>query len=104
MQHKVELFRTLNGCNQSRQVRNILQQFGIHSSRFYALKERYLQYGIWGLIDLIHSPRRKGEKISADLELKIIEQRLLNLIFRAFLKCLLGNLVYFNILFYKELK
>jgi len=78
MQHKVELFRTLNGCNQSRQVRNILQQFGIHSSRFYALKERYLQYGIWGLIDLIHSPRRKGEKISADLELKIIEQRLLN--------------------------
>jgi hypothetical protein len=78
MQHKVELFRTLNGCSQSRQVRNILQQFGIHSSRFYALKERYLQYGIWGLIDLIHSPRRKGEKISADLELKIIEQRLLN--------------------------
>lgn len=78
MQHKVELFRALNGCDQSRQVRHTLQQFGIHSSRFYALKERYFQYGIWGLVDLIHSPRRKGEKISADLELKIIEQRLLN--------------------------
>ncbi len=78
MQHKVELFRTLNGCEKSRQVRHILHQFGIHPSRFYTLKERYLQYGIWGLVDLIHSPRRKGEKISADLELKIIEQRLLN--------------------------
>jgi len=78
MQHKVELFRTVNGCDKSRQLRHILQQFGIHSSRFYALKERYLQYGIWGLVDLVHSPRRKGEKISAELELKIIEQRLLD--------------------------
>lgn len=78
LQHKLELFKALASCSQKRQVRPLLEKFGIHSSRFYALKQRYLVYGIWGLVDLVHSSRRRGEKISADLELKIIEQRLMN--------------------------
>ena len=74
-QHKVELFKELSAAP-SRQVRPILQRYGIHSTRFYALRKRYLQYGVWGLVDLVHAPRRKAEKISAELELKIIEERL----------------------------
>lgn len=74
-QHKVELFKELSAAP-SRQVRPLLQRYGIHATRFYALRKRYLQYGIWGLVDLVHAPRRKAEKISAELELKIIEERL----------------------------
>jgi hypothetical protein len=74
-QHKVELFKELSTAP-SRQVRPLLQRYGIHSSRFYELRKRYLQYGVWGLVDLVHTPRRKAEKISAELELKIIEERL----------------------------
>ena len=77
-QHKVELFQELAGCAQSRQIRPRLHQFGIHSSRFYTFKQRYLRYGIWGLVDLVHTSRRSGEKLSAELELTIIEQRLMN--------------------------
>ena len=74
-QHKVELFKELSTAP-SRQVRPLLQRYGIHSTRFYELRKRYLQYGVWGLVDLVHAPRRKAEKISAELELKIIEERL----------------------------
>jgi len=77
-QHRIELFKTLSVCTKRGQIRSILREFGIQSSRFYQLRERYLSYGIWGLIDLVHSYRRIGEKISADLELQIIEQRLMN--------------------------
>jgi len=74
-QHKVELFKELSSAP-SRQVRPLLQRYGIHSTRYYELRKRYLQYGIWGLVDLVHAPRRKAEKLSAELELKIIEERL----------------------------
>ncbi len=74
-QHKIELFKELSGAP-ARQVRPILQRYGIHSTRFYELRKRYLQYGVWGLVDLVHTPRRKAEKICAELELKIIEERL----------------------------
>ncbi len=74
-QHKVELFKDLSSAP-SRQIRPLLQRYGIHSTRFYELRKRYLQYGVWGLVDLVHTPRRKAEKISAELELKIIEERL----------------------------
>lgn len=37
-----------------------------------------MKYGVWGLVDLIHTSRRTGEKISPELELTIIEQRLMN--------------------------
>ncbi|MCP4410315.1 MAG: hypothetical protein GY807_21725 [Gammaproteobacteria bacterium] len=42
LQHKVELFRELSGAG-SRQARPILQRYGVHSSRFYALRKRFLQ-------------------------------------------------------------
>ncbi len=73
----MELFKELSSAP-SRQVRPILQRYGIHATRFYELRKRYLQYGIWGLVDLVHTPRRKAEKISAELEIKIIEERLVH--------------------------
>lgn len=75
-QQKVELFKTLSGCEKKRQIRPILQKFGIHPNRYYQLKHRYMLYGVWGLVDMIQS-RQSGEKISAELELKIIEERLM---------------------------
>ena len=77
-QHRIELFKALNVCTKRGQIRSVLREFGIHSSRFYQLRERYLNYGIWGLIDLAHTFRRIGEKISPELELQIIEERLMN--------------------------
>lgn len=52
-QHKVELFKTLSQCPKKRQVRSELRRFGVHPNRFYLLKQRYLQYGVWGLVDLV---------------------------------------------------
>ncbi len=37
-----------------------------------------MSYGVWGLVDLIHASKRIGEKISPELELQIIEERLKN--------------------------
>jgi hypothetical protein len=76
-QQRVELFRTLALSDSSRAIRPALMQFGIHPNRYYEIKERYMTYGIWGLVDLIHTPR-VGEKISPELELKIIEERLVD--------------------------
>lgn len=77
-QHRIELFKTLSSCTKKGQIREILRQFGIHSSRLYDLRSRYMHYGVWGLVDLVHTSKRCGEKISADLELTIIEDRLMN--------------------------
>ena len=76
-QHRVELFRALSRCEKRRQVRPVLHQFGLHPNRYYELKNRYGIYGVWGLVDLLHAPR-SGEKISPELELRIIEERLMN--------------------------
>ena len=75
-QQKLELFKAISESPKKRQVRPILKQFGIHPNRFYELKNRYMTYGIWGLIDLIQS-NKTGEKISSELELQIIEERLM---------------------------
>ena len=77
MQHKVELFKALSLCHKKRQVRPVLKRFGVHPNRFYILKKRYLLYGVWGLVDLVQNTKQ-GEKISPELELMIIEQRLMN--------------------------
>jgi hypothetical protein len=77
-QHRLELFRELSQVERKRKIRPILERYGIHPRRYYELKQRYLLYGIWGIVDLVHAPRKKGEKISAQLELKIIEERLMN--------------------------
>lgn len=76
-QQKIELFKTLSHVEKKRQIRPILQQYGIHPNRYYELKKRFLLYGIWGLVDIVHKPRI-GEKISPELELKIIEERLMD--------------------------
>ena len=77
MQQRVELFKTLSTCQKRRQLRPLLRQFGIHPNRYYELKERYLNFGIWGLVDRIQTTK-KGEKLSAELELHIVEQRLMD--------------------------
>lgn len=77
MQQRVELFRELAACTKRRQLRPALRRFGIHPNRYYELLQRYTTFGIWGLVDLIQTTK-KGEKLSAELELEIIEQRLMD--------------------------
>jgi hypothetical protein len=77
LQHRVELFETLSGLQKQRQIRPVLKQFGMAPNRFYVLKNRYLIYGIWGLVDLVQKGQT-GEKISPELELQIIEERLMD--------------------------
>jgi hypothetical protein len=77
LQQRVELFKMLSSCRKRRQIRPILKQFGLHPNRYYELKERYMKYGVWGLIDRLQITKR-GEKISPELELQIIEERLMD--------------------------
>lgn len=77
LQQRVELLRSLSSCNKKRQTRPILREFAISPNRFYVLKNRYLIYGIWGLADLVQKGQI-GEKISPEVELKIIEDRLMD--------------------------
>jgi hypothetical protein len=60
--------KTLSLCGKKRQIRPILKQF---------LKSRYMLYGVWGLVDLVQKGLA-GEKISSELELQIIEERLMS--------------------------
>jgi len=71
LQQRVELFKALSICKGRRQVRPVLRQFAVHSNRFYVLKERYMTYGVWGLVDLVQTTKI-GEKISPEMELQII--------------------------------
>jgi len=75
VQQRIELFKTLSTITKKRQTLPVLNQFGINSNRFYQLKNRYMTYGVWGLVDLVAN-KKGGEKISAGLELNIIEKRL----------------------------
>jgi len=77
LQHRVELFRTLAQIEKKRRIRSVLQEFGMAINRFYVLKNRYLSYGVWGLADLVQQGQA-GEKISPQLELQIIEERLMD--------------------------
>ncbi len=76
-QQRIELFKVLSSCSKKRKVREILLRYGIHQNRYYALKNRFMIYGVWGLVDLVNTTRIK-EKISPELELKIIEERLIS--------------------------
>lgn len=77
LQQRVELFKTLSQITKKRQIRPVLRRFGIHPNRYYLLKDRYMMYGIWGLVDLFQISKR-GEKISPELELQIIEEKLMD--------------------------
>ncbi len=77
-QHKVELFKELSLCEKKRYIRPALRRYGVYPDRYYQLRERFMSYGVWGLVDLIHASKRVGEKISQELELQIIEERLKN--------------------------
>ncbi|EFK09361.1 conserved hypothetical protein [delta proteobacterium NaphS2] len=77
LQQRIELMKALSQIPKKRQVRPVLTRFGISPNRFYVLKNRYMVYGVWGLVDLVQQGRTR-EKISAELELQIIEQRLMD--------------------------
>lgn len=77
LQQRMEMMKALSECSKKRQIRPILTTFGVSPNRFYGLKNRYMVYGVWGFVDLVQQGRT-GEKISAELELKIIEQRLMD--------------------------
>lgn len=77
LQQRVELFKTLSELQKRRQIRPVLKEFAMAPNRFYALKNRYVIYGIWGLVDLVQKGQI-GEKISPEVELQIIEQRLMD--------------------------
>ena len=77
LQHRVELFKALSQLEKKRQIRTVLQEFGMAPNRFYVLKNRYMLYGVWGLADLVQKGQT-GEKISPQLELQIIEERLMD--------------------------
>lgn len=77
-QHKVELFKELSFCKKKRHIRPILRRYGVYPDRYYQLKDRFMTYGVWGLVDLVHASKRIGDKISPELELQIIEERLKN--------------------------
>ncbi len=77
LQQRIELLRSLSSCKRKRQIRPILRQFGISPNRFYVLKKRYMIYGIWGFADLVQKGQI-GEKISPEVELQIIEERLMD--------------------------
>ncbi len=77
-QHKIELFKELSLCQKRRHIRPALRRYGVYPDRYYQLKERFMTYGVWGLVDLVHAWKRVGEKISQELELQIIEERLKN--------------------------
>ncbi|GAG03555.1 unnamed protein product, partial [marine sediment metagenome] len=77
LQQRIELFKSISECKKGRQIRPILKKFGVNSNRYYELRARYTRYGVWGIIDLIQITKR-GEKISPELELEIIEQRLMD--------------------------
>jgi hypothetical protein len=76
-QQRIELFKELAEIKKPGQTRTILKKFGIAPSRFYTLKTRYMLYGVWGLCDLVQTTKC-GEAISPELELQIIEERLIN--------------------------
>ncbi len=97
LQHRAELFKTLCELPKKRQIRTVLKQFAMAPNRFYVLKNRYAIYGIWGLVDLVQKGQ-VGEKISPELELQMIEERLMHpvvstskMINRLNLKCSRGN-------------
>lgn len=76
LQQRIELMRTISRCTKKRQIRPLLKEFGVSPNRFYHLKNRFMIYGVWGLVDLVQKGQI-GEKISTDVELQIIEERLI---------------------------
>jgi len=77
LQQRVELLKTLSDIPKKRQIRPVLKEFGMAPNRYYVLINRYMVYRIWGLVDLIQKGQI-GEKISPELELQIIEERLMD--------------------------
>lgn len=55
LQQRVEIFKTLSEVTKKRRIQLVLRRVGIHPNRYYRLKDRYMMYGIWGLVDLFQT-------------------------------------------------
>ncbi|MBL7212034.1 MAG: helix-turn-helix domain-containing protein [Desulfobacteraceae bacterium] len=73
LQLRFELFREL-GLNQKRKSGDTIRRYGMSRPTFYKYLHRFRHYGAWGLVDWIQPGRGRG-KISDELELRIIEEK-----------------------------
>lgn len=73
LQLRFELFREL-GLKQKRKSGDTIRRYGMSRPTFYKYLHRFRHYGAWGLVDWIQPGRGRG-KISDELELRIIEEK-----------------------------
>jgi transposase len=74
LQVRFELFRDL-ALNPDGKVGEAVRRYGISRPTFYKYLHRFRQYGPWGFVDWLQPGRGRG-KVSEDLELRIIEEKL----------------------------
>jgi hypothetical protein len=74
LQVRFELLREL-GAERTRKVGQVVRRYGLSRPTFYKYVKRFRMYGPWGLVDWMHG-RRERTKISAELELRILEEKL----------------------------
>jgi len=73
LQQRVELMKALFQCPKKRQIRHVLNTFGISPNRFYVLKNRYMVYGVWGLVDLVQQAGQE-KKFPQNLSFKSLSR------------------------------
>lgn len=73
LQLRFELFRELS-LNQKRKSGDTIRRYGMSRPTFYKYLHRFRRYGALGLVDWIQPGRGRG-KISDELELRIIEEK-----------------------------
>jgi len=74
LQVRFELFREL-GSQSKNKVGNTVRRYGMSRQTFYKYLRRFRTYGPWGLVDWLQPGRGRG-KISSELELRILEEKL----------------------------
>lgn len=73
LQLRFELFREL-GLMLTRKSGDTIRRYGMSRPTFYKYLNRFRSYGAWGLVDWVQPGRGRG-KISDELELRIIEEK-----------------------------
>lgn len=74
LQLRFELFREL-ALSPDANVGEVVRRYGLSRPTFYKYLRRFRRYGAWGLVERIQAGRGRG-KISEELELRIIEEKL----------------------------
>lgn len=74
LQVRFELFREL-AQQSTRKSSEVIRRYGLSRQTFYKYLHRFRIYGPWGLVELLHGSRARS-RISAELELRVIEEKL----------------------------